>query len=96
LLQEGRPWVPVPPGASLFVVSLLFGSVLGFAELAVMFFFFTLMLEPCNFVASVMKFGQKPLVEKALFFCSGLCLLLVLIGLQGEMARLVYGPSYVE
>jgi hypothetical protein len=42
----------------------LFGSVLGFAELAVMFFFFALMLEPCNFVASVMKFGQKPLVEK--------------------------------
>jgi hypothetical protein len=43
-----------------------FGLVLflGFAELAVMFFFFALLLEPCNFVALVMKFGQKPLMEK--------------------------------
>jgi hypothetical protein len=43
-----------------------FGLILclGFAELAVLFFFFALLLEPCNFVTSVMKFGQKPLVEK--------------------------------
>jgi hypothetical protein len=38
---------------------------LGCAELAVLFFFFfALLSEPCNFVALVMKFGQKPLVEK--------------------------------
>jgi hypothetical protein len=43
-----------------------FGLVLclGFAELAGLFSFCALLLEPCNFVALVMKFGQKPLVEK--------------------------------
>jgi hypothetical protein len=38
----------------------MFGSILGFVEPAVKFFLLSWMLEPCNFVALVMKFGQSP------------------------------------
>jgi hypothetical protein len=52
-----------PSGASISAVSLCL--VLFYALLNLRLrFFFSLMLEPCNFVALVMKFGQKPLVEK--------------------------------